>query len=326
MTTHCLRRTAILVAGSALLAGMAATAAAQGTRTIRMVVPFAAGGPADFVARSLSEKLGPQLGGSIVIDNRLGANGSIGAQAVSKADGDGTTLLFATSGMLTISPVLEKNLPYDPLKDLVPVSRVVANGTAFVVGTGIPATNIREFVQYAKSRPQPLAVGSAGTGNILHLYLELFKDAAKVDITHVPYKGIAPAVTDVIGGQIAGAFADLPIALSQIRAGKVKALGMVGTQRASVAPDIPTIAEQGFPGVDGVSWFGLLAPGKTPPALAAQQSAAVAKALSDPELKQKLQALGSEPAPTSPEDTVRLIQSDQARWAKVIAARKITID
>ena len=326
MTTHCLRRTAILVAASALLAGMAATAAAQGTRTIRMVVPFAAGGPADFVARSLSEKLGPQLGGSIVIDNRLGANGSIGAQAVSKADGDGTTLLFATSGMLTISPVLEKNLPYDPLKDLVPVSRVVANGTAFVVGTGIPATNIREFVQYAKSRPQPLAVGSAGTGNILHLYLELFKDAAKVDITHVPYKGIAPAVTDVIGGQIAGAFADLPIALSQIRAGKVKALGMVGTQRASVAPDIPTLAEQGFPGVDGVSWFGLLAPGKTPPALAAQQSAAVAKALSDPELKQKLQALGSEPAPTSPEDTVRLIQSDQARWAKVIAARKITID
>ena len=326
MTTHCLRRTAILVAASALLAGMAATAAAQGTRTIRMVVPFAAGGPADFVARSLSEKLGPQLGGSIVIDNRLGANGSIGAQAVSKADGDGTTLLFATSGMLTISPVLEKNLPYDPLKDLVPVSRVVANGTAFVVGTGIPATNIREFVQYARSRPQPLAVGSAGTGNILHLYLELFKDAAKVDITHVPYKGIAPAVTDVIGGQIAGAFADLPIALSQIRAGKVKALGMVGTQRASVAPDIPTIAEQGFPGVDGVSWFGLLAPGKTPPALAAQQSAAVAKALSDPELKQKLQALGSEPAPTSPEDTVRLIQSDQARWAKVIAARKITID
>jgi tripartite-type tricarboxylate transporter receptor subunit TctC len=326
MTTHSLRRTAILIATCAVFAAAAGTAAAQGTRTIRMVVPFAAGGPADFVARSLSEKLGPQLGGSIVIDNRLGANGSIGAQAVSKADGDGNTLLFATSGMLTISPILEKNLPYDPLKDLAPVSRVVANGTAFLVGTGIPASNIREFVQYAKSRPQPLAVGSAGTGNILHLYLELFKDAAKVDITHVPYKGIAPAVTDVIGGQIAGAFADLPIALSQIRAGKVKALGMVGTQRASVAPDIPTIAEQGFPGVDGVSWFGLLAPGKTPPALAAQLSAAVARALSDPELKQKLQALGSEPSPTTPEETVRLIQSDQARWAKVIAARRITID
>ena len=320
------RYTLVLLAASVFTAAFSGSATAQGARTIRMVVPFAAGGPADFVARSLSEKLGPQLGGSIVIDNRLGANGSIGAQAVSKADGDGNTLLFATSGMLTISPILEKNLPYDPLKDLVPVSRVVANGTAFVVGTGIPASNIREFVQYARSRPQPLAVGSAGTGNILHLYLELFKDAAKVDITHVPYKGIAPAVTDVIGGQIAGAFADLPIALSQIRAGKVKALGMVGTQRVSVAPDIPTIAEQGFPGVDGVSWFGLLAPGKTPPALATQLSAAVSRALSDPELKQKLQALGSEPSPTTPEETVRLIQSDQARWAKVIAARKITID
>ena len=320
------RYTLVLLAASVFTAAFSGSATAQGARTIRMVVPFAAGGPADFVARSLSEKLGPQLGGSIVIDNRLGANGSIGAQAVSKADGDGNTLLFATSGMLTISPILEKNLPYDPLKDLVPVSRVVANGTAFVVGTGIPASNIREFVQYARSRPQPLAVGSAGTGNILHLYLELFKDAAKVDITHVPYKGIAPAVTDVIGGQIAGAFADLPIALSQIRAGKVKALGMVGTLRASVAPDIPTIAEQGFPGVDGVSWFGLLAPGKTPPALAAQLSAAVSRALADPELKQKLQALGSEPSPTTPEETVRLIQSDQARWAKVIAARKITID
>ena len=312
------------IAGSALFAS--SVAQAQGTKSTRLLVPFAAGGPADFVARSLTEKLGGPLGSTVIIDNRPGANGSIAAQATAKAELDGSTLLFATSGMLTISPVLEKNLPYDPLKDLAPVSRVVNNGTAMIVGANFPANNLREFLQVVRSRKEPLAFGSAGTGNILHLYLEVFKDAAKVDITHVPYKGIAPAMTDVIGGQIAGAFADLPISLPQIKAGKVKAIGLVGSQRSAAAPDIPTLAEQGVAGVDGVSWYGVLAPGKTPADTVKRISEALAKALSDPELRQKFQASGAEAAPTTPEETVRLIQADQARWAKIVAARKITLD
>ena len=315
------------IALGCLLAASAGTAAyGQGGRPVRMIVPFAAGGPADFVARTLAGQLGAPLGATVIVENRPGANGAIAAQAVSKAEPDGTTLLFATSGMLTISPILEKNLPYDPLRDLVPVSRAVANGTAMIVGASVPASNLQEFIAYARSRKEPLAFGSAGNGNILHLYLELFKEATKLDITHVPYKGIAPAMTDVIGGQIAGAFADLPIALPQIRAGKVKALGMVGTQRSSAAPEIPTLAEQGVAGVDGVSWFGVLAPAKTTAAEARRLADAIAKALSEPDARQKLQSVGSEPAPSTPDEMVKLIRGDQARWAKVIADRKIIME
>ncbi len=298
---------------------------AQSARVTRMLVPFAAGGPADFVARSLADKLSGPLGMNVIVENRPGANGSIAAQAVAKGDPDGTLLLFATSGMLTISPILEKNLPYDPLRDLAPVARAVSNGTALIVGANVPVSNVRELVQYVRASKTPIAFGSAGNGNILHLHLELFNNAAKIEIIHVPYKGIAPAVTDVIGGQITGAFADLPIALPQIRAGKVKALGLVGTKRSDAAPEIPTIEEQGVLGVDGISWFGVLAPGKTPPELVKRLSEAVAKALADPDLKQKLQAVGSDPTPTTPEETVKLIQSDQARWARIIAERKITV-
>lgn len=302
-----------------------ATAAhAQGGKVVRMVVPFAAGGPADFVARTLASKLGEPLGSNVIIENRPGANGVIGVQAVTNAAPDGTTLLFATSGMLTISPILDKKLPYDPLKDLVPVSKAVENGTAMIVNASLPVKNLKEFIQYAHSRN--LAFGSAGNGNILHLYLELFNESTKLDIMHVPYKGIAPAMTDVIGGQIAGAFADLPISLQHIRSGKVRALGMVGSKRAMAAPDIPTLAEQGVAGVDGVSWFGVLAPAKTTPEDARRLADAVAKALSDREVREKLQAAGSEPAPSSPEDMVKLIRADQARWARIINERKITME
>ncbi|MBH1965945.1 MAG: tripartite tricarboxylate transporter substrate binding protein [Comamonadaceae bacterium] len=293
---------------------------------IRLVVPFAAGGPADMVARKVAERLGPALGGNVIVDNRLGANGTVGVQAVSSAPGDGSVLLFATSGMLTISPALYKQLSYDPLKDLTPVARVVANGTAFLINTKIPANDMKSFVSYAQKSPTPVAIGSAGTGNITHLYMELLKDSSRTNLLHVPYKGVAPALSDVMGGQIAGVFVDLPAALPLMKSGKVKALGMVGDERHPSAADIPTIAEQGFKGVDGVSWFGILGPSKMSPDAVAKVHDALAKALAQPDLASSLKDIGSVPSVNTPAEMRAQIASEQQRWAKLIKDKNIQVD
>ncbi len=310
-----------------LAATLAGNAAAQPLpRQIRMVVPFSPGGPADLIARKLSERLGPQLEATVIVDNRPGANGAIGVQAVAKAVPDGGTLLFATSGMLTISPVLYKDLNYDPLKDLSPIGRVVANGTALLVGKQLPASDMKEFVAYARQSANPVPIGSAGTGNITHLYMELMKDATRGNFVHVPYKGVAPALTDVMGGQIAGVFVDLPAALPLLKGGKVKALGLVGTERSPSAPEIPTIAEQGYPGVDGVSWFGVLAPAGMAADKVQAIHAGIARVLADPAMIENLKEIGSVPALNQPAQMTTLMRDEQARWARLIKARNIQVD
>lgn len=293
---------------------------------VRMVVPFAAGGPADVIARKLAERLGPQLHTVVVVDNRPGANGVIGIQAVAKAPPDGAILLFATSGMLTISPGLYKDLSYDPLRDLTPIARVVANGTTLLVNKQIPATHIAELVAYAAKSPNPLPIGSAGTGNITHLYVELLKDSTKGNFVHVPYKGVAPALTDVMGGQIAGVFVDLPAALPLLKGGTVKALGMVGAERSPAAPDIPTIAEQGYKGVDGVSWFGVLGPAGMATPKVERIHAALARVLAEPGVIKSLQEIGSVPLLDTPRQMRELIKTEQVRWAQLIKARNISVD
>jgi tripartite-type tricarboxylate transporter receptor subunit TctC len=305
---------------------VAAPASAQNASVTRIIVPFAPGGPADVVARLVAEKLGSLVGGSVIVENRVGANGGIAAKQVATAEPDGTTLLFATSGMLTISQALYKNLPYDTLADFAPVSRAVVNGTALVVSAKLPVNNIKELIAYGKAQGQAVTLGSAGIGNITHLYVELLREATKMDIIHVPYKGVAPAMTDTMGGQIVGVFADFPLSLPQIQAGTVKALGIVGDERSDAAPSIPTITEQGFPGVDGASWFGFLAPAKTPPATVQRLSDAIAKALNEPDVKRKLLAGGSAPSPTSPDDMKKLIQLEQVRWGGIITKNKITAE
>lgn len=313
--------------GWALLALTAASVSAQPLpKQIRMVVPFSPGGPADLIARKLADRLGPQVDATVIVENRPGANGVIGVQAVAKAPADGSVLLFATSGMLTISPVLYKDLSYDPLKDLSPIGRVVANGTALLVGRQVPANDMKEFVAYARSSSRPVAIGSAGTGNITHLYMELMKDATAGNFVHVPYKGVAPALTDVMGGQIAGVFVDLPAALPLLKGGKVKALGLVGTVRSPSAPEIPTIAEQGYKGVDGVSWFGLLGPAGMAADKVQALHAGIAKALSEPSMVASLKEIGSVPALNEPAQMTELMQEDQARWARLIQARHIRVD
>ena len=315
-----------VMAGS-LIASVAGSATAQpASRTVRLVVPFAAGGPADVIARKIADRLGPQLDTVVVVDSRPGANGVIGVQAVSKAPPDGSVLLFATSGMLTISPALYKDLSYDPLRDLTPIARVVANGSALLVNKQVPANTIQEFVAYAARSSTPVAIGSAGTGNITHLYLELLKESTRANLVHVPYKGVAPALADVMGGQIAGVFVDLPAALPLLKAGSVKALGMVGDTRSPAAPDIPTIAEQGYRGVDGVSWFGVLGPAGMPAPAVERVHAALARVLSEPDVVKSLQDIGSVPSLDTPQEMRKLIAEEQVRWAGLIKARNITVD
>lgn len=305
--------------------GLAVGSAYAQQKPTRLLI-FAAGGPVDFVARNLAVKLGPLLGTPVVIEPRPGANGVIAAQAVATAEPDGSTLLFSSSGLLTITPTLIKDLPYDTDRDFTPVSRVVVNATVFVVGASTPSNNVREFVAFANSRKEPLAFGSPGIGNIGHLWIETFKAATKLNVTHVPYKGIAPVLIDVLGDRVAGTFADMPAVLSYIKSGKMKALGLVGTKRNSAAPDIPTIYEQGFPGVDALSWYGVLAPAKTPPAVIARIAEGLARALADPDLKEKLAASGVESASSTPEEFTRLIQNDRTRLAKIIVERKIAAE
>ena len=310
-----------LLIGVSLCRG--SSAQADSNRTIRLVVPFDAGGPADLVARILAERLGPALGGTVIVENRRGANGMIAMGQVARAKPDGSTLVFATSGMLTISPVLYRSLPYSPLRDFVPVSRVVVNGTALVVAPNIPANNMHELVEYAKQRDSPLTLGSAGVGNVTHLYVELLKRSTNLDMMHVPYKGIAPAMIDVVGGHIDAVFADFPISLPQVRAGKVKVIGIVGTMRSAAAPDIPTIAEQGYPGVDGASWFGILAPAETPPQTVRRLNEAIANVLNETDVKSRLNAAGSERAPTTPEQMATLIRAEQGKWAAIIRSHNL---
>jgi len=293
---------------------------------VRMVVPLATGGPADFIARQLAERLQTYLKTKVIIENRPGANGATGAAYVATSEPDGRTLLFATSGLLTITPNLDNKLSFNPDSDLTPIARVVVNGTALVVKASAPYGNVAEFLAFAHGKKEPPTLGSAGVGNITHLYIELLKSVTKTDFLHVPYRGVGPAMVDVIAGTIDGQFADLPASLPQIKGGTLKALGLVGEARSVAAPDIPTIAEQGYPGVTGASWFGLFAPAKMDPKLAGEIASKVADALRDPSLVSSLQSVGSEPSFLPLKDFAALIVHDRGQWAAVIRERNIRID
>lgn len=293
-------------------------------KTIRMII-FAPGGPVDFVARTVAARLEKVLDATIVVEARTGANGALAAGAVAKADPDGSTLLFSSSGLFTISPTLTK-LPYDPDKDLVPVSNVVIPVSALAIDANLPVKDLKEFVAYAKAKKEPLQFGTPGIGNVTQLWIEELKSSAGLNIELVPYNGIAPALNDILGGRTAGTMADLPAFLTLMEAGKLKILGIVGTERSKAAPNIPTILEQGFAGVDTLSWYGLFAPAKTSPEVIAQLNKAVAEALADPEVQQKLRKMGMEPSPSSSSDFQKTILADRAHLAKIIKEKNITID
>jgi tripartite-type tricarboxylate transporter receptor subunit TctC len=293
---------------------------------IRFIVPFPPGGPVDFTARVVANKVQQDLGNTIIIENRGGANGAVGAVAVKLAAPDGGTFLFASSGMITISPHLVKGLGYDPIKDFVPITMVAYADAVLVVGNMVKAKTLQEFIAEAKASSKPLTISSAGVGNITHGQLELFKDAARVDLQHVPYKGGAPALTDVLTGQISGTFVGLNVALPHIRAGTLRALAIVGDKRSESAPEIPTMAELGYPTVDCLTWMGLMAPKNTPIAISNMIAASINRAVNDPETKSKLAVGGVTPWILSQSEFRDYIARENTRWHAFIDEHHMAIE
>ena len=318
------RRFAALSAALAFL-GLAGAAQAQDypSRTVKIVVAFPAGGPTDFVARVLADKLKGILGQSVIIENKPGANAAIGAESVAKSDPDGYTLFFTTAGAVVINPHMRANLPYDPVKDFAPITLVVNTMEVLVVRTDTPLKSANDLVALAKSRPDGIAMASTGVGSPPHLALELFKGSSGANVLHVPYRGAAPAVTDVVGGQVHAMFADLPVLMPQIRGGTLRPIGVGSKRRASVLPDVPTLDEQGIKDVYADNWYALFAPAKTPAPVIAKLNAAVNAVLKDPETAKKLIEAGADPAAGTPEELAAFLKSELERWGKVVKEKNI---
>ena len=318
------RRLAALSAALAFF-GLAGAAYAQDypSRTVKIVVAFPAGGPTDFVARVLADKLKGILGQSVIIENKPGANAAIGAESVAKSDPDGYTLFFTTAGAVVINPHMRANLPYDPVKDFAPITLVVNTMEVLVVKSDTSMKSATDLVALAKSRPDGIAMASTGIGSPPHLALELFKSSSGANVLHVPYRGAAPAVTDVVGGQVHAMFADLPVLMPQIKGGTLRPIGVGSKRRASVLPDVPTLDEQGIKDVYADNWYALFAPAKTPAPVIAKLNAAVNAVLKDPETAKRLIEAGADPAAGTPEQLAEFLKSELERWGKVVKEKNI---
>lgn len=313
---------------AALIALCSSVAAAQSypNRPIRWIVTYPPGGPTDAVARTVGAELTKAWGQQIVIDNRAGAGGVIGTDLAAKAAPDGYTLLFGTSAGLTINPALSSKLPYNALKDFAPVSLLVLNPQILVLNNGVPAASVKEVVAYAKANPGKLNYASVGQGSPNHLGMELLKALAGIDMVHVPYKGTGPAITDLLAGQVQLMFNSMPSVLPLVRSGKLKGIAVGSAQRSPAAPDIPTVAEAGVPGFENVTWYGMFAPAKTPHDIVVKLNRQVVAILADPQMAQRLAAQGAEPRSSSPEELVKFMQVESARWKKVIKTAGIAVE
>ncbi|MFY9509957.1 MAG: tripartite tricarboxylate transporter substrate-binding protein [Rubrivivax sp.] len=307
------------------LCSAAAAGFAQGpAKPLRIVVSFPPGGPVDFVARALGEQLGKELNTTVLIDNKAGANGAIGAGEVLRSPPDGSTLWITSVGAAAVNPALYDKLPYDMQRDFAPVSLVVNNVELLVVHPGNPADGAAAFVAAAKrGGKEPATLASSGIGSIPHLALEQLNDATGANFTHIPYKGAAPAITDVMGGQVSGFFGDIPGLIGHVKSGKLKPLGIAASSRHPALPEVKTLAEQGIAGVDTNNWYALFAPAKTPPATLEQINQAVKRALTAPALRDKLLASGADPAPSTPQALATLLKQDTDKWARLIRDKKI---
>jgi tripartite-type tricarboxylate transporter receptor subunit TctC len=295
----------------------AMAAAEYPEKPIKLIVPFPAGGPNDIIARTVGQKMSDILKQQVVVDNRGGQGGVIGTDAVAKAEPDGYTIAISSAGALAISASMQK-VAYDTLKDLAPVTLVAKVPEMLVVATNVPASNMTELVALAKSKPGKLNFASSGPGSMPHLAGELLKLTAKIDIVHVPYRGAAPAVNDLIGNQVEMVFLDLPVLLPQIQAGKLKPIAVGTTERVKSAPNVPTTVEAGMPDLQTENWYGMVAPAKTPPAVIATLNKAAVEAMKDPGVIEKLASQGAILVGDSPEHFRTYIDGETRKWAKVI--------
>lgn len=317
-----------LLAAAAACALWPALAAAQAfpTKPITIIVPFAAGGTTDILARIIAQGLTAELGQSVVVDNRAGAGGNIGGQAAARAPADGYTLFMGTVGTHAINAALYKKMPFDPVKDFAPLTRVANVPNLLVANPAQPFKTVQELIAYAKANPGKINFGSSGSGSSIHLSGELFKSMAKVDMQHVPYKGSAPAVTDLLGNQIAIMFDNMPSAIQHVRSGKLRAIAVTTAKRSPELPDVPTIAESGVPGYEATSWFGMFAPAATPAPVVGQLNKALVKVLAQPDIKKKINEQGAETAGETPEQFAAFIQQEAVKWGKVVRESGASVD
>jgi tripartite-type tricarboxylate transporter receptor subunit TctC len=323
------RRDVLAALAAAAALSCAPGALAQGaypSKPIRLVVPFPAGGTTDILARAAAQRLTEAFGQQVIVDNRPGAGGNIGSELVAKAPNDGYTLLMGTVGTHAINASLYAKMPYDHVKDFVPVVLVAGVPNVLVVHPSVPANTVQELIAYGKANPGKLNFASSGSGTSIHLAGELFKVSTGLQMQHVPYKGSAPALTDLMGGQVQLMFDNLPSALPHIKAGKLRALAVTSAARAPALPDVPTVAESGLPGFEATSWFGILAPAGTPPEVVAKLNGELARWIATPEAKEKMLAQGANAAGGTPEDFANHIAAETAKWAKVVKASGAKVD
>jgi tripartite-type tricarboxylate transporter receptor subunit TctC len=308
-----------------LIAGSPAAQTTYPEKPIRMIVGFPAGGAPDTVARLVGQKLSEALRQPIVMENATGAGGNIATEKIAKAAPDGYTIGFVVNGQLVINPSLYK-LTYDPVKDFAPISQLTVTPNMLVVNNAVPAKNVQELVKLAKAKPGELTYGSGGTGTGNHMAAELFKSVAGLDITHIPYKGVLAVVPDLLGGRVTMMFSPLPVVLPLVRDGKLRAIAVTSLKRSSSAPEVPTVAESGYPGFEVTIWYGLLAPAGTPPAIIRKLHLEIVKALAQPDLRAKLADQGLDPIGNSSDEFSAIIKSEIPLWAKVIKEAGIKPD
>src|SRR6266478_4401492 len=310
----------------ALCAGGVAAQERYPQKPLRIVVPFAAGGSTDIIARLIGERLSGALGQPVVIENRPGAAGNIGAEIVARAAPDGYTLLMATTGVMAINNALYQNMTYDAAKNFEPVIFVASITNVLVVSPELPANSVRELIALAKEKPGTLTFGSSGAGSSTHLSSELFKSMAGIDVLHVPYKGSSQALTDLIAGRISMIIDNMPGAISFIKAGRLRALGVTGSKRSPALADVPTIAEAGLPGYESLSWSGIAAPAGTPKDVIARLKRDIATILTQSDIRDKFAQAGADPIGGSPQQFADHIRIEREKWSKLIRERGITIN
>jgi tripartite-type tricarboxylate transporter receptor subunit TctC len=295
------------------------------TKPIRMVITYPPGGNTDLVGRAMAQKLSEQVGQQVVVDNRGGAGGIMGTMITAQAVPDGYTIMLGTSAGMVVNPLLQSKLPYDALKDFAPVSNVIILPQLLVANPQLPAKTMKELIALAKAKPGWLSAGSSGVGTPNHLGTELLKSMASVNILHVPYKGGAQALTDVMGGQIHMAFSSVPAMIPHLKAGRLIALGVGSAKRTPALTNVPTIGET-VPGYEYSTWFGIFAPAKTPQSIVMRLNSEIVKALAAPEINQRFVANGGDPAPSTPDELRRYMIEETARWAKIIKTANIKIE